>query len=357
MQSPFRGVLLSPVRAIVLSVLAALLAAFVPLPPDLVERWYSRGIYPVLQHVLTPASSLIPIALLDLSVAGGLVAWLVFVVRRWRARGRTAGLAAAGRSLVIAASVLYLVFFAFWGINYRRATLESKLAYDPSRVTRDATIRFAETAIDRLNALGASMPPVPSADRHALESGFERAQQRIGPARTAVPASPKRSMFSWYLRTAGIDGMMNPIFLEIILNPDILAVERPFSLAHEWAHLAGYANESEANFVAWLTCLEGDTAAQYSGWIEAFRYAVAALPRNERRALTERLSPRVLADMRAINERLGRADPAVSGFARNVYDSYLRAQGVEEGIASYGAMLRLMLGTSFENGWVPRMRN
>jgi hypothetical protein len=64
----------------------------------------------------------------------------------------------------------------------------------------------------------------------------------------------------------------------------------------------------------------------------------------------------VNADLRAIAERMGRIDPAVSGFARNVYDSYLRSQGVEEGIASYGAMLRLMTGTSFDQGWTPRLR-
>ena len=38
------------------------------------------------------------------------------------------------------------------------------------------------------------------------------------------------------------------------------AAERPFVIAHEWAHLAGYADESEANFVAWLTCRRADPA-------------------------------------------------------------------------------------------------
>ncbi len=60
-----------------------------------------------------------------------------------------------------------------------------------------------------------------------------------------------------YFRKAAIDGMTDPFFLEIILNPDVLPLERPFVLAHEWAHLAGYADESEANFVAWLTCIRG----------------------------------------------------------------------------------------------------
>ena len=54
--------------------------------------------------------------------------------------------------------------------------------------------------------------------------------------------------------------MTDPFFLEVIVNPDVLPIERPFVVAHEWAHLAGYADESEANFVAWLTCAHGDAA-------------------------------------------------------------------------------------------------
>ena len=59
--------------------------------------------------------------------------------------------------------------------------------------------------------------------------------------------------------------MTVPVFLEIILNPDLLPVEQPSVLAHEWAHLGGYADESEANFIAWIACVRsGDPAAQYS---------------------------------------------------------------------------------------------
>jgi hypothetical protein len=38
-------------------------------------------------------------------------------------------------------------------------------------------------------------------------------------------------------------------------QPDLLPFEKPFVAAHEWAHLAGYADESEASFVGWLTCV------------------------------------------------------------------------------------------------------
>ncbi len=43
----------------------ALLAGFAPIDARLVERWYSTGVYPVIQRVLTPVSNLVPFALLD----------------------------------------------------------------------------------------------------------------------------------------------------------------------------------------------------------------------------------------------------------------------------------------------------
>jgi uncharacterized protein DUF3810 len=140
------------------------------------------------------------------------------------------------------------------------------------------------------------------------------------------------------------------------VNPDVLPIERPAVLAHEWAHLAGYANESEANFVSWLTCVRSDDpVGQYSGWVATYQHAAAALPR-EVRATLQPLDPGPRDDLRAIYARYSRSSPVVRNAAHRVYDSYLRANRVTEGIASYDAVLRLMLGTRFDSGWTPRMR-
>ena len=64
--------------------------------------------------------------------------------------------------------------------------------------------------------------------------------------------------------------MVNPFGLEVLANPDLLPFERPFVAAHEWSHLAGYADESEANFVGWLACIRADVPTQYSGWLYLF---------------------------------------------------------------------------------------
>jgi uncharacterized protein DUF3810 len=343
------------VKRAVLPILAAV-AVFAPLPSTAVERFYSRGVYPLLQNGLTWISSLVPFALLDLTLIGLAFGWIVFSVRRWRTRTVGGALGDAAVSLVSIISIVVLVFVVFWGLNYRRVPLEARLDYNGARVTRDATASFAALAVDRVNALE-PLKQSTATSQDALVRAFAETQRRLGATRTARTAEPKTSLFSWYLRIAGIDGMVDPWFLEILVNPDVLAIEYPFTLTHEWAHLAGYADESEANFVAWLTCVAADERAQYSAWLEAYQYARAVLARDARHELDRRLAPDVVADLRAIAERLGSVDPAVSGFARNVYDSYLRTQGVDEGIASYGAMLRLMVGTTFQNGWVPQMRD
>jgi hypothetical protein len=149
--------------------------------------------------------------------------------------------------------------------------------------------------------------------------------------------------------------MTDPWFLEIMLNPDLLPIERPFVLAHEWAHLAGYADESEANFVAWLACTRGDVLAQYSASLATYEHAAAALRRENRRLLTP-LDGGPRDDLRAIAERYQRASAVMRDASREIYDSYLKANRVEEGIEAYGAVVRLMLGTEFSGEGVPRLR-
>ena len=65
--------------------------------------------------------------------------------------------------------------------------------------------------------------------------------------------------------------MTDPFFLETLLAPDLLDVERPFVIAHEWGHLAGFADESEANFIAWLACRRGHTARAVQRVVDAVR--------------------------------------------------------------------------------------
>jgi hypothetical protein len=333
------------VKTRVLVVAGALLAAVVPLSPEGVERWYSTGLYPVIQRVLTPVSNLVPIALADIS-AGLLVgAGVIVFTRRTRVLGVRRAAIRTSASLVSATATGYLLFLLLWGLNYRRVPLVEKLDWERSRVTVAAAVALANEAATAVNAEFASAHAA-GREPASLDVAFHQVQNDLGAARGIIPGISKLSLLSLYFRRAAIDGMTDPFFLEIIVNPDLLDIERPFVVAHEWGHLAGYADESEANFIAWLTCLRGDALARYSGWLAAYEHAAGALPREMRAGLVP-LARGPLGDLQAMAARYERSSPVVRTAARGVYDGYLRANGVQEGIASYDAVLRLMLGTRF----------
>jgi hypothetical protein len=338
-----------------LAVAVALAAAVAPLPAAWVERVYSRGLYPRIQSVVTPVSALTSIALLDAAVALLLTTALVLVVGRARTHGARAALVRALAASTVAAAIVYLWFLLFWGLNYRRVPLEQKLVYDPSRITRDQGLQLARTAVERVNGLvdGAKAAPP---DDPTLMTALNSVRASLGETPLAIEPRPKRSLLTLYFRRAAIDGMTDPFFLEVIVNADLLPSERPFVLAHEWAHIGGYADESEANFISWLTCMRASPAAQYSGWLAAYQHISSGLPPADRRMLAATLSRPVRMDLAAERERFTRSSPVVRAAAQGAYDTYLRANRIEEGIANYNAVVRLMLGVSLDDRGNPRLR-
>ena len=335
-------------------VLAAGLLAVLPTPSTWVEQLYSRQIYLIGQNILTPLSSVATFALFDLLLVGVLVGivgwWSGAILRAGRGRRLRATATMAFNTAVMVAGI-YLLFLLVWGFNYRREPLTAKLDYDPSRVTPHALAELTAESVDRLNALygrarlaeWSSLEDLPA----RLGPAFEQTQQRLGSRRTAVTGDPKASFLTPYFRRAGIDGMISPFSLEILVNQTVLPFERPYVVAHEWAHLAGFADESEASFVGWLTCLVGDDSSRYSAWLFVMPRLMGHLDEAERDRLWAQLAPGPTDDIRAVADRLSAVVPVVQRNANRVYDRYLKANRVEAGIASYGAVVDLILGTGF----------
>ena len=100
--------------------------------------------------------------------------------------------------------------------------------------------------------------------------------------------------------------MTDPYFLETLVAGDLLPFEQPFVVAHEWSHLAGYADEGDANFVGWLTCLGGSDADHYSGWLLPLWRDRSGRQRGRWAGFAGRLAPGPTADRRAIADRVRR---------------------------------------------------
>ena len=115
-----------PVRGwLILPVLAAALV-LVPVPEWAVESAYARGIYPWLQSGVTFVSNLVPLAVLDLLIVGGLILTVLRLVFLWRGRrGFFGELADAARRLIRAVAVVVLSCQAMCMGVCKPATCES----------------------------------------------------------------------------------------------------------------------------------------------------------------------------------------------------------------------------------------
>lgn len=339
---------------------AALVAALAPTSAAWVEQTYSRQWYVAAQRILTPVSALVPFSLLDVLAIAGLLGLGIWWWRGLRGAGtdwrsRSAVAARLMLHTAAAAAALYLVFLAMWGLNYRRMPLTAKLDYDAARISPEALASLAAESVDRLNALHAPAAAEPWLSFGELPGrfgpAFDRVQRRLGARRPAVAGRPKTTLLTAYFRRAGIDGMLSPFTLEVLVNGTVLPFERPFLVAHEWSHLAGYANESEASFVGVLVCLAGDAQSRYSAWLYLSSQLVRHLPADARDRVWAGLDGGPRADLRAIAARLREAVPVVRRGASRVYDRYLRANRVAAGIASYGLVVDLLLGTDGTPTW------
>jgi hypothetical protein len=343
--------------------LTAAAAALAPLPSALIERAYSTGLYPRLQRIVTSVSNLAPFALFDALIIVTLAAWLIAIgVDLIRHRGSWMSIAARllMRTIVWSAA-FYVVFLLAWGLNYRRVRLADKLRFDPQAISPDTAMTLALATVDELNALHdraheIGWPELLTIDP-ALVTSFDRTQRELSGAATAVAGRPKVTLLDPYFRRAGVDGMTDPYFLETMVLSDVLPFERSFIIAHEWAHLAGFADESEASFAGWLTCLRASIPDRYSGWLFLYGELARAVRPRDRGEISARLAPGPLADIRAIAHRAQQqVNPTVSAAGWRVYDRYLKANRVEAGIASYAGVVRLVLGASFGPDWTPGLK-
>jgi hypothetical protein len=338
--------------------LVAAVLVLAPVPGWVIEQFYSRGIYPLIERWLTAGSNLVPFALLDFFI----VAALYLTVRRFarllsvaRHESVVDALWEGIRRIARTAAVLTIMFMVLWGFNYRRETVTFSLRQGPAP---PMTPEFLQSGISDANALatrlrlGTSNGDVLSFEEvvHELREPMNEALSQINRQPLATAGRPKYSLlmtpfFMW----TGVDGMINPLALETIVHPDLLPFERPFVLAHEWAHLSGEADEAEASAVGWLACMHGPAPLAYSASLYLIMEARVALPPDRAQFVTSQLDPGVRSDLDAIGERLKNRRPGMQRAASRVYDQYLKANRVSDGTDSYERAVTLILLPPFRD--------
>ena len=165
----------------------------------------------------------------------------------------------------------------------------------------------------------------------------------------------KKIYLSEYLTYTHISGMYFPFSSEANVNTNYPEYVVAYSLAHEKAHQRGIAGEDEANFVAFLACMNSDNEyLEYSALMSMYEYFLDAIYMSEPAvyvSLIESTDKRILGEMCAYSVFFDKyRDSNASKVADVVNDTYIKSMGDSRGVESYSRVVELCVSYFKEYG-------
>ena len=310
-------------------------------------EWYSSSIYPLLVGTLGRLSGALPFSLAEMLVLLLPVILIADLLVNRKRIGRFFS------HLLLFLSVLFFLYSANCGVNYYRDPFVSPEMYSKASFTadqlEDLCVYAAEQIRHTSDEAGGEVFTYP--DRSTLASSAVTAMNRLGSSYDSLsgyyPRPKSLSVLSRLFSGMGVSGIYSPFTVEANINGEMPGMENPFTACHELSHLRGFMNEGEANYIGWLACIGSDDPAfRRSGWLTAWSYAGSDLYRADPGRYAAALSelPEDAVRELAENSEFWRSrETKASEVQDRVNDAYLKSNGLEEGIASYGRLTNLMM--------------
>jgi hypothetical protein len=312
---------------------------------------YSKGIYPFIAKLLSAFSRLIPFSLWDvfwvlvlLAVITGLI---LVILKKIRAGWYFL-------KLLQSLALLYSFFYISWGFNYFRPGIDKRLAWTKTANTEEVYPAILDSLIAMTNRNYTSL----SLNDYArfdtvVENSYRKNGTSLGIGYPNGMRRPKKMIFSSFFSKVGVSGYFGPFFNEIHLNSYLLPMDYPFVLAHEKAHQFGVTSEAEANFVAFVICINSeDQQVTYSGFLSALLYFLRdASHLKDYHQIVERIDKRVIDDLRTRKKYyLGMQNERMSDIQTAANDTYLKANNIEKGVKNYDQVVALVMEWYYNSG-------
>ncbi len=317
---------------------------------------FSRLFYPGADYLLLGAigriSGLFPFSLFEALCAGLTVCALINLALSFRKkRGFLRFLSAA---LAIALGLTFCFTF-LWGVNHFGEDLYTRLEMAPADYTAEDLYNAGACCAQMANTAIEALPENPdgTAKLPDLKTLAASAAEGFGPLSSVhekiyMPLiKPKALLFSDAFSYMGFTGFYFCYTGEACANRNTYPSALPLTLCHELGHSICVASEDEANFIAFLACLEnGRPEFVYSAWYLGYIWCVNSLYKIDKKAasrLSALCSDRFRTDLNSTNTHYEQYDGQVQEAAQSVNDAYLKAYQEELGVESYDAAVSYLV--------------
>jgi hypothetical protein len=252
--------------------------------PDFVEKWYSFGFYPLYSKITRFIVGWIDFSVGDLLYTL-LGAWILIklihlIIAIYRNQFGWVSCFNKMGFIFRMICFVYLVFNISWGLNYHRQGIAHQLTIENKQYSKEEIALITNDLIEQANyyrkAIDSNELP-----NYSLEAIKKEAIQSYQMAKAIFPfldyqaTSIKISSYNSMADYIGFTGYYNPFTGEAQIRTDMPSILLPFTTCHEIAHQLGYASESEANFVGFLTATSSNNVYfKYAAYLEMLNYAL-----------------------------------------------------------------------------------
>lgn len=341
---------MKPKKPLLVTLILVIIALFIHICSisSNVEVWYSNGIYPPFSRFLRQLFGWLPFSFGDVLI-GWIILWLIIkIVKGFKALFKrqvtSKGFFNSCKKVFNIILLTYILFNAFWGINYNRSGIAAQLNLKMDKYSLDDLKKINALLVEKVNGSKQSLlnQPFTYPSNKGLFSKVKDAYvhaEIVYPFLKYQPASLKPSVWSLLGNYIGFTGYYNPITGEAQVNTRVPKFLQPFTTCHEVAHQLGYAKEMEANFVGYLAAAASvDTLLHYSVYLDLMVYSNRNLFMSDSvsaREFAKQLLPEVKDDLkewRAFNKKY--RNPVEPVF-RWIYGIYLERNQQPQGLMSY----------------------
>ncbi len=308
-----------------------------------------------LRTVMAKLTSLLPFSLAELIVISAPVTvTAVTVVLCRRAAEGTREFVQCITGIFSVVLLAYSLFVFVFGAGYHTTSLEDKLELERTDVSAEELYDTMSVVVENLNRLadgiiyaddGSSVRPYSHAKAVELcvESYGELADEYDFIPKLSAPV--KQIVLSEYMTYTHISGVYTYFTGEANLNTNYPYFVNIFTTAHEMAHQRGIAREDEANFIAFIVCINSsDPFMQYAGYLNMYDYLATPLYNASTELYSKimrKLDTRVKLDLKCYSDFFDKyRDNIAADVSDAVNDTYLKVHGTE-GSKSYGMVVDL----------------
>lgn len=327
-----------------------------------IESIYSRGLFLWIRRMFDYGVGWFPFPLFYVFYLV-LIIWIIQALRKtnWKRLFTWKGILNWLFSLLAFVGGVLFFFFFLWGFNYGRIPLIQQIGLKATPVSvEDLKAELDAVTIKVLSirkqldaseakALADDLLPqkMESLCRTSVEKTLKdlnyptvgRVRGRILPTKGILLRFSSSGVYWPFVGEGNIDGGLHPL-------------QQPFTLCHELSHGYGITNEGVCNFLAYIASQNSDNEyVRYSGLLCYWRYIAIAYQRFAQEdywELRKTLPIGFQADLDAINKSLDKYPDFLPKLRYAAYDTYLKSQGISEGMKSYSTIIMLVRAYELE---------